>query len=87
MVTPTRYMFRAISVRLSILGIPFFQISALFYIYLSLLVCAPGTFGPDCNSRCHCLNRSQCNNIDGACPDSRCEPYWKGKACDSSKLT
>ena len=45
-----------------------------------------GTFGPDCNSRCHCLNQSSCNTIDGACPEAGCEIGWGGKACDTSEF-
>lgn len=49
---------------------------------IELFVCSAGSFGPDCNNRCHCLE-SQCNSVDGTCiGEGKCRPGWYGRACD-----
>ncbi|XP_041374094.1 multiple epidermal growth factor-like domains protein 10 [Gigantopelta aegis] len=41
--------------------------------------CAPGTFGDDCNSLCHCRN-GPCDYVTGECTGG-CQQNWTGIAC------
>lgn len=43
--------------------------------------CRAGTFGPNCNSRCSCLNGGRCDFRSGAC---YCPPGFIGADCSSS---
>uniref|UniRef100_A0A3Q3B9L4 Platelet endothelial aggregation receptor 1 n=1 Tax=Kryptolebias marmoratus TaxID=37003 RepID=A0A3Q3B9L4_KRYMA len=41
--------------------------------------CAEGTWGPGCNTTCHCSNAANCNPADGSC---KCTAGWQGAQCD-----
>jgi len=41
--------------------------------------CAAGSYGQDCESRCHCRNSAECHPVTGECI---CGPGWHGDACD-----
>ena len=47
-------------------------------------MCDHGTFGKYCNSRCHCLKRVGCNNVNGECPNGDCDSGWKPGTCSES---
>ncbi|TKR76985.1 hypothetical protein L596_018039 [Steinernema carpocapsae] len=37
----------------------------------------------DCSRSCHCESGNSCNSEDGACPDGKCSPGWRGASiCD-----
>ncbi|XP_052252353.1 multiple epidermal growth factor-like domains protein 10 isoform X2 [Dreissena polymorpha] len=44
--------------------------------------CINGTFGPNCEKRCHCLE-GPCEAINGTC-GSRCQAGWRGSACNET---
>ncbi|XP_046571696.1 multiple epidermal growth factor-like domains protein 10 isoform X1 [Haliotis rubra] len=44
-------------------------------------VCAPGTFGADCENYCHC-DGDVCNYVAGVCPSGVCLPGWQTDTCD-----
>ena len=43
------------------------------------LVCPTGTFGHNCGSNCLCVNKADCNHMDGSCT---CRDGWIGVICD-----
>ncbi|XP_067679825.1 receptor-type tyrosine-protein phosphatase alpha-like isoform X2 [Haliotis asinina] len=46
-------------------------------------VCAPGTFGNDCDNYCHCEGDA-CNYVNGTCPSGVCLPGWQTYRCDKA---
>ncbi|XP_033748268.1 multiple epidermal growth factor-like domains protein 11 [Pecten maximus] len=48
-------------------------------------VCAQGTFGQSCSSRCHCRS-SECDPVSGNCTHqpSGCLAGWRGARCDQA---
>lgn len=44
--------------------------------------CRAGTFGPNCKSRCSCINGGRCDSRTGTC---YCAPGFIGADCSSSK--
>ncbi|XP_052277989.1 uncharacterized protein LOC127876667 [Dreissena polymorpha] len=44
--------------------------------------CMNGTYGPNCESRCHCL-KGPCDTINGTC-GSGCQAGWRGAACNET---
>ena len=47
--------------------------------------CSKGTFGYNCSSPCHCLDDTQCNHVNGSCPDDLCAPGWRSNNCSLGK--
>ena len=48
---------------------------------ITLIECANGKFGQDCNERCgECVGKEQCQHINGSCV-SGCKPGYKGIRC------
>ena len=45
--------------------------------------CPAGTYGQNCESRCHCRNSAECHPVTGECI---CSPGWHGDACDIRQL-
>ncbi|XP_067677272.1 receptor-type tyrosine-protein phosphatase mu-like [Haliotis asinina] len=45
-------------------------------------VCAPGTFGADCDNYCHC-DGNVCDYVTGVCPSGVCLPGWQPKTCET----
>lgn len=50
--------------------------------YLRFAACAPGTYGNQCSSMCHCVNQP-CDPINGTCPDGGCQRGYKGNTCST----
>lgn len=49
--------------------------------FTCILECDEGTFGQNCSSVCgHCLDKKQCNNINGTCPNG-CDSGYQGSHC------
>jgi hypothetical protein len=46
--------------------------------------CNQGTFGAECKSSCHCLNKARCDNVKGQCPHGDCDSGWKPGTCSQS---
>ncbi|XP_052281031.1 multiple epidermal growth factor-like domains protein 10 [Dreissena polymorpha] len=44
--------------------------------------CVNGTYGPDCNKTCHCVD-GPCDAITGAC-GTGCKRGWRGSACNET---
>ncbi|XP_052263846.1 uncharacterized protein LOC127866986 [Dreissena polymorpha] len=44
--------------------------------------CGQGTYGPNCNQRCHCLE-GPCDTINGTC-GSECQAGWRGATCNET---
>lgn len=51
-----------------------------------LTVCAPGYFGENCDSRCHC-GVGGCDGFSGECYNQTagCEVSWTGRNCSIRK--
>jgi len=49
-------------------------------------VCDKGTFGEDCNNKCHCLNGVGCNHVHGQCPRGVCDAGWKSRTCSERNI-
>jgi len=45
--------------------------------------CPAGSYGQNCESRCHCRNSADCHHVTGECI---CAPGWQGDACDQRQL-
>ncbi|GFO43390.1 endothelial cells scavenger receptor [Plakobranchus ocellatus] len=46
-------------------------------------VCAPGWFGTNCTSQCHCALNQSCAYDTGHCPND-CAAGWFGSNCQSA---
>ncbi|KAL4235661.1 Protein tyrosine phosphatase [Mactra antiquata] len=50
------------------------------------MVCPQGTFGEQCEYRCHCPVGTECDPLTGQCPDG-CAPGWSGAPyCQSENV-
>ncbi|XP_052777423.1 receptor-type tyrosine-protein phosphatase kappa-like [Mya arenaria] len=48
---------------------------------VEVYACTNGTFGSNCERRCHCKEGGACDVTIGSCPGG-CIPGWEGVACD-----
>ncbi|XP_022101630.1 receptor-type tyrosine-protein phosphatase F-like isoform X2 [Acanthaster planci] len=48
--------------------------------------CEEGTYGANCEQRCHCQNSSTCRPDTGECDGSPCQEGWSGQNCQEMNL-
>jgi len=65
----------------------FNKLTCLFTQHVCLVYCPgcpAGSYGQDCESRCHCRNSAECHPVTGECI---CAPGWHGDSCEQRTYT